>query len=484
MPKDLRQFLQLVREAGPDYYVEVKRPLKPDLEACIIQEKLARDGRFPVIYCPQVEGSKIPLVTNLLGSNELLGLALEVSPGKAEASTAATGGLAGAVRAAKTGEADILQGYKRREHDLKPPQMVPVSRAPVKEVMMKGSAVDLGLLPITRHHDLDSGKYVTIGVMICKDPDTGIPNAGVYRHEVKAKDKLGAMFSTTQHAKYIARRYAELGKPMEVVLFIGHHPAVVIGSQVRGSMDMNELEVMGGLLGEPLQLTRAETVDLPVPAYAEIAIEGVLDARNMITDGPFAEYSGYYGEPKQPCYLIQVNAITMRKDAIYHDLDPAHREHVLSGNLPMESSLYDAVKRVIPTLKAVHCVPSASHFMAYISIKKRVAGEGKAAALTAVRTANPRIVVVVDDDIDVYNQEEVSWAIATRLEASTGVSIIPNAPGQHLDPTAYDETHSKRGSMTTKLIMDATRPVETPFATRIVPRQDLWEATNLADFLK
>ena len=103
---------------------------------------------------------------------------------------------------------------------------------------------------------------------------------------------------------------------MEVVIFIGHHPAVVLGALSRGSQDTNELEIMGGLLEEPLQVTSAETVDIPVPAHAEIAIEGVIDPQNMVTDGPFAEYLGYYGEGDKPCYLIKITAMTMRRDAI------------------------------------------------------------------------------------------------------------------------------------------------------------------------
>ncbi len=126
------------------------------------------------------------------------------------------------------------------------------------------------------------------------------------------------------HASVIAQRYAELGKEMEVALFLGHHPAVVLASMHRGSQDVDEFEVMGGLLGEPLRVTRCETVNLPVPADAEIVIEGVIDPRTMITDGPFGEFADHYGSVRN-VYLIRIKAITMRKDAIYHDLDSAIR---------------------------------------------------------------------------------------------------------------------------------------------------------------
>ena len=467
MSKDLRQFLKVAKEAGPDFYVEVKRPLKPKFEVCVIQQKLAKEDRFPVIYCPEIEGSKLPLVSNLFGSYEMLGLVLGLDPGKVE-------------------NAEILREYRRREAEAKPPQMVPAKGAPIKEVVIKGKDVDLGLLPIIHHAELNSGKYIPIGSMICKDPDTGVPNVGVYRHEVKGKDKLGCMINPAHHGAYIARRYAELGKPMEVVIFIGHHPAVVMGSLAMGNIAMNELDIMGSLLGESLPITPSETVDLPVPADAEIAIEGVIDPRNMTTDGPFAEYTGYYGEGNKPCYLIQVTSITMRKDAIYHDLDPAHREHNMSGVLPFESAIYDAVKRAVPTVKAVHFpISGTCVYHIYVSIKKRVQGEGKFAGLAALTgQPNAKVVIVVDEDIDVYNEQEVLWAVATRVEGDKDISIIPGVTGAHLDPTAYDETRLKRGPMTTKMIIDATKPVTLPFATRITPPQDLWDSMKLEDYLK
>ena len=468
MAKDLRQFLQLVKQKGADFYVEVRKPLKPKFEVCVLQQKLAKEGRFPLIYCPEIEGSKLPLVSNLFGSYELMGLALDVDPKKLE-------------------KAEISREFKqRREAGTKPPQMVSAKEAPIKEVVLKGKDVDLGLLPIPHHAQLDSGRYITIGCMVCKDPDTEMPNVGVYRHEVMGKDKLGCMINPANHGAYISRRYAELGKPMEVVIFIGHHPAVIMGSLTRGNLDMNELEVMGGLLGEPLQVTAAETVDLPVPAYAEIAIEGVIDPRNMTTDGPFAEYTGYYGEGMKPCYLIQVTSITMRKDAIYLDLDPAHREHNLAGLLPKEYDFYDVVKRVVPTVKAVHLPPSGTCvYHIYVSIRKRVQGEGKLAALAAL-TGSPgaKVAVVVDEDIDVYDEQEVLWAVATRVEGDLDISIIPGVTGAHLDPTAYDETRLKRGPMTSKVIIDATKPVDLPFATRITPPEGLWKSMSLDDYLR
>ncbi len=466
MSKDLRTFLDEIRKLGPEYLVTVSRELDPIYEPCVIQQKLAREKRFPVVYCEKIKGSKRPLLTNVFGSYELLGLALGIEPGQPKNF--------------------ILKSYRDRIARPNRPQEVSRDRAPVKAMVLTGNEVDLGLLPIIHHAEKDSGKYITVGCLLTQDPETGTPNVGIYRHEVQGKNLLGCMFNPAHHAGYIYRKYKEMQRPMEAVLFLGHHPAVVLGSLARGLVGVNELEIMGALLGEPLAMTKAETVGLPVPAFAEIAIEGILDPAKETGDGPFAEYTGYYGPPKKPIGLMQVKAITMRKDAVYHDLDPAHREHNLAGVLAFESSVYDSVRKLVPTVQGVYMPPSGCcFFSAYVSIKKRVPGEGKGAGLAALSAdPNIRIVVVVDDDVDIYDEEQVLWAVATRHEADGGLTVIPNITGAHLNPSSYGEVRTDRGPMTTKILIDATRPATRHFDERIFPPQEPWNRIRLEDYIK
>ena len=471
MAKDLRQFLQVAKAAGSSFYVEVNRALKPELEVGIIQNKLAKEDRFPVIYCPEILGSKIPLVTNLFGSLEMYALMFDMGTKVKD-------------------KAQVLKEYMKTMADLKEPQMVPASKAPVKEVILKGKDADLGLLPIPKHAEFNSGKYMNMNPFVCKDPASGIPNAGVYRHELRSKNELAAQIHPANHGAIIARRHAELGKPMEAFIFSGHHPAAIFGACQAGPLNMNEFEVMGGLLGEPIRLTKGETVDLPVPADAEIVIEGIVDPSNMITDGPYSEFLGYYGE-KMPAYRMEVKCITMRKDAIYLDLDPTHREHPMSMMLPLEAAVYRAVERVVSDLRGVHFPPSAccSHH-AYISIKKGVQGEAKRAALAAFATVQYlKLVVVVDEDIDIYNDKEVLWAISTRMRGDLDIDIIPGVTGNRMDPAGpYDELRHRSiggsGFMTTKVLVDATKPIGLPFAERYVPNKALWESMDLKDYLR
>ena len=270
---------------------------------------------------------------------------------------------------------------------------------------------------------------------------------------------------------------------MEVAIYIGHHPAVSFAALTSGHQELDEYEVAGGFLGEPLRVTKAETVDITVPADAEIVIEGVIDPAKMVTDGPFAEYAGYYGEEK-PCYLIDVTGITMRKDAIYHGLDSAHREHNISCVLSLEASIWDVVKRRIPALKAVYSPPNANRYHSYISIAKRVQGEGMLAGILAISAEkNMKLVVVVDEDIDAYNEDEVLWAVATRVSGDKDIAVNPQVTGPICDPRCYGEKGYDSGVMIGKTIIDATKPVTLPYSTRITPPRELWESMKLEDYI-
>ena len=460
MNPNLRDFLRLVRDTGPGNYVEVAKPLDPYLEVSVVQHKLATQGRNPVIYCPEIRGSRLPLVTNLFGSFELLAWGLGCDP----------------QRMTRVEIYDVLRRKLARRED---PRWVAEADAPVKEQKLLGEAADLGVLPIIHNSRLDAGKYVSAGFMIAKWPDTGVPNAGIYRHMVMGRNRLGCMINPGNDGAYIARRYAELRRPMEVALVIGHHSAVLQASLGKGVV---EFDLMGGYLGEPLEVVRGETVDLPVPAQAEIVVEGTIDPAVMAADGPYAEYLGYYGVGDKPCYVIDVSAVTMRRDAIYHHLDSAHREHNLAPSMSAEMALYDRLRAQFPTLGAVNVM---GWLGTYVSLQQRVPGEAKQAGLVAVATDNyAKTAVVVDDDVDVYDEREVAWAVNTRMVADRDLLILPGVKGAHLDPVSYNEARTGRGPMTTHLVIDATRPVEKEFETRIEPDPELWRKIDLDEYLK
>jgi len=344
---------------------------------------------------------------------------------------------------------------------------VATAEAPVKAVVWQGDDIDLRRLPIIRQAAGNPAPFITIGTMVCRDPDTGLPNVGVYRQQVLGPDSVSCMIYPNHDGARIARRYAELGKPMEVVTVIGHHPVLgmaAVGHRSHGSQE-DELAFAGGLLGESLEVTPGTTVDLPVPAHAEIAIEGVLYPGETLKDGPFSEADGYYGLRKQS-NIIRVSAITLRRDAIYHELDPIHAEHNLIGLLGRETRLQDALEPEVPGFRAVHIGPEnqSAKFMVYVSIDKQSDDDVRRAGLTALGFPFNRKVVVVDADIDVHDESEVLWAIATRVTRGADIKVV--ADGEPV-----------------KLILDATVPLDRPFPTRVTYPPELWDAIRLEDYI-
>jgi UbiD family decarboxylase len=257
---------------------------------------------------------------------------------------------------------------------------------------------------------------------------------------------------------------------------VSHHPAFYIGGLNVSPFGEDDYEIIGSIADRPLRLTASETWGdaFLVPADAEIVVEGEVVPGARDAEGPFGEFPGTYG-PQRLRWLVDVKAITHRREAIYQDVFVGHRDNWVLGAFPKEGSIFNRIKGVIPTVRAVH-LPSSGvgRFHCYISIDKKVDGESKQAALIALGTVDfVKHVVVVDADINVYREEEVLWAVATRVQADQDVDIIKNVKGATLDPSQTDDI------LSAKMIIDATRPVRRPFETRIEVPADAVAAVDL-----
>jgi 2,5-furandicarboxylate decarboxylase 1 len=378
---------------------------------------------------------------------------------------------------------NMVETYSESERKRVP--VKEVSTGPVKDVVLTGSDVDLGILPVTVHNEMDGGRYISAGITVVKDPATGAHNGGMYRLQMQGKDQLGFFVNPANHAYLITQDYKERGENMEVAVVLGHHPCFLMAGISKLEGYGGEYEVAGGLLGEPLEVVKGETIDLMVPAEAEIVIEGVIDPTKSRDEGPFGEWPRYYtGSGERP--FIKVTAITMRKDAIYENVMAAHNEHNMLGALPRMGSLLRRVKEVLPSVKSVNLpLSGGGRVFCYISMNKRSDGEPKQAAFAALGVEpNIKHVVLVDDDINVFNEQDVLWAVATRFEADRDLIIMPECIGSHLIPTAHDITGLKHGAMQTKLIFDATMPAKpTPFPKRADVPRSIEEKINLQDYL-
>ena len=437
MPKDLRTFIEDVIEAYPDEMKTVDETVDPRFGVTAVAARLERQGRYPALFFRKVGGSRLPVVLNLSATYERLALGIG------------------------TTVPQMVKDYGERQTRPIKPVVVDAAAAPVKDVILTGNEATLDLLPIPTHNALDAGPFLTGAFLVCRDPESGAVNVGLYRHQVQGLDQLGVWFIKGHHGAYIQQKYEQMGEDMPVAIVIGHHPAVVMGAISRLPGIGGEYEEAGALLQEPMELVKAEQSDLPVPARAEIVIEGVVPAHARADEGPFAEWPGHYTE-SGPKPFIKVRCITMRRDAIFYDVFAGHREHLVLGSLPRMGSVYRRVKQVAPGVVNVN-VPAHVRMHCYISFTKTSDTEAKRAAFAALLTEpeNFKTIVLVDDDIDVFNEAEVMWAVGTRCRADKDILMIPDwsEPGG-LNPSAYEyfADGSKQPRRMTAMIIDATKP--------------------------
>jgi 2,5-furandicarboxylate decarboxylase 1 len=349
-----------------------------------------------------------------------------------------------------------------------------VSKAPVKEVILTGDRIDLYKLPQILHHQEDAGPYITAAISFAKDPNSDTWNCAYNRLMLKGRDTTSIHLTLAKHLWEFQRAAEAQGKPLPVAFAIGVHPAIALGCLAIGSIDEDERSIMGGLLGEPLELIKCETSDLLVPAQAEMILEGEILPHERTPEGPFGEFTGYsLGERQRE--VLKVRAITHRRDAIFQDITVGHLDHLMLSTTPIEANLYRAVRAMVPTVKAVR-VPAP--FTCYVSIEQRISGQAKNAIL-AVLGADlyMKRVVVVDHDVDIFDDRQVNWAIATRCQPDRDIAIISNARGSDLDPS------TKEDGNTAKWGVDATAK---PFLAAYTPRhrvpREVWQRINIKDF--
>lgn len=458
MPKDLRTFIAQVEEAFPGTYLKTDRAVDPNLELTGVLRKFQDGNQFPMVLFENVNGCDVPVLGNALGSRDRLALLFD------------------------TDSKGLAHAYEARQGTMIPPEIV--ETGPVKEVVQTGDDIDVTRIANIVHCGDDAGEYISSGVTVAKDADNGAYNAGIYRIQVKGPRELRLDPGQYSHIWHMHHKMELRDEPLDVAIVIGHYPSIYMASQYRGPLEHDEIEVAGGLAGEAVRMCPAETLDLMVPADAEIVIEGKMLPHVRKEEGPFGEFSWYLG-PGHDAHVVEVTAITRRSDAIYQDVFNAHPEHNLIGMVGREANMLAKIRAVVPSVKAV-CMPFSAccRFATYISISKEYDGQGRNAALTALG-ADPfvKLAVIVDDDVDPYNETQVMWAVATRVRADKDVITIAEAYTCELDPTAYSiENDTQNGALNAKWIIDATKPVGLPFQTLADVPEDVWRNIDLNEF--
>jgi UbiD family decarboxylase len=454
MRQDLRSFVDDYGRAFPGEVVRVTEPVTTDYDVMALVLEYERRRRFPILLLERVQGSDIPIVCNVVASRRALAFALDVP------------------------ESRLALEYARRIKD--PIKPVVVGDPPFRQRVLTGPDLDLARLPIPTYFPGDAGRYLTAGLLVARDPETGVETEGYHRFQVKGRDRMGVSLHSRRRMFEYQRRAEALKQPLPCAIALGVHPLVSMGSLAYPPPDVGKFEVVGGLFGAPLEVAPCATIDLQVPAAAEIVIEGEILPGVREPEGPFGEFTGYFSR-RSTEHVFVASAIAMRERPWFQSIGSGRAgDHITTLGLVREAEIHNAVSRVIPNVTGVHVpLSGTSSFTAYVAIKQSRPGEAKHVIPIVLGVDHYlKLVVVVDDDIDVFDEADVLWAIATRMQADRDLVTIAGSLGALLDPSADDH------GVTAKLGIDATRPFGEPFADKLVmdPARMAW-ARALVDRL-
>ncbi|HHY00094.1 MAG TPA: UbiD family decarboxylase [Methanothermobacter sp.] len=414
----MQNFLKTIRD---DFNcIEISDEVSTNLEAAGILRKYPRD----VILLENIKESEIKVIAGICNTREKI------------------------ARALNTDVVGITQKIIEATNN-----PVPVNDyKSVQDSFHISKQPDLNKLPILTHYQRDGGPYITSGVIIVKDPDTGVRNASIHRMLLLGKDRLTARI-VPRHLYTHHKRAEELDEPLELAIAIGMHPATLLATTISVPINVDELEVANSFHQGRMKLVKCENVNIEVPE-CEILLEGRMLPHERAEEGPFVDLTDTYDVVRQEP-VIELDKMHYKEDSIYHAIMPAGFEHKLLQGLPQEPRIFNAVQNTVPTVKNVALTEGGCCWLhAVISIQKQTQGDGKNVMMAAL-AAHPSLkhCVVVDEDVDLFDAEDVEYAIATRVRGDDDILIVPGARGSSLDPCA------KSDGTTTKVGVDATKPL-------------------------
>jgi len=437
---DLRDFLKKCEAEGE--LKRIKAEVDWDLEMSHIA-KLNEERGGPALLFERVKGYQIPVLSSACTTASKLALIMGMDK--------------------NTSLVEIMREWVKRTAQKKPPKWV--EKGLCKENIIKGDKINLLEFPVPKVFPKDGGRFFgTTAATISKDPETGWVNLGVYRLQVLDEKTLGTQFIKGKHADIMLMKYKSLKKPMPVAVIVGGDPLMFILGAARLPAFESEFDFGGSIRGEPIEIVRGETVDLPIPANAEIVVEGEVDPEAFKPEGPFGEYTGYYsGVGTTPRNFIKINCITHRNNPIFWftSVGRAVTDTHMTMALSYGATLWQELETMrIPGIKAVYCPPEgAGRFIAIISVKQMYPGHanqvGTAAISTEMGAYGLKTVIVVDEDIDPWDLPRVLWALSFRFQPSRA-QIINRGRSTPLDPSLPIDQRD----ITSRIIMDATIPFE------------------------
>ena len=487
MANDLRDFLKQIEERGQLRRVQV--PVDSDLEIAEIANRLLLSGG-PALLFENVKGAEMPLLINALGTLERVCWAFGMeSPQELEAIGQKLALLYQPrppkkfSQAVELGKAlfDVVKA--KPDRDLFPA---------CHQVVLKDGNVDLNKLPLLRVYSGDADKVITLGLMVTKDPESKIPNVGVYRLQQQSKNTATVQWLSVRGPSRHLRKAAERGEKLEVAIAIGVDPLLILAAATPLPIDLSEWLFAGLYSGQGVHLANCKTVDLQVPAQSEIVLEGTITPGEVGVDGPAGDHIGYYGPTRKDAPLIRFHCMTHRQNPIYMT--------AFSGRPPKEDAMMAlALNRIYTPILRMQVSEIVDFFLpmeglsykaAVISIEKSYPGHARRAAL-AFWTALPqftytKFVIVVDKAINIRDPRQVMWAVTSKVDPARDVFILPENPFDRLDfATEKPGLGSRMGiDATTKIYPESDRPwseelIPDPDTAAMVDRR--WVEYGLAD---
>ena len=438
--QSLRGFLRMVETAFPEELLRIGQPVDTRFDMTAIVFELERAGKSPVIIFENPTANGMPVVTNVAGNRKLLAACLGVDPNA------------------------LPVAFRERCQKYIPCEVV--KEAAWQDVVIEGDGLDLSALPIPLQFSVDGGPYITAGQISARDPITGVDTTGFHRLMLKGRNRLGLSLHSRRRMYEFQRRAEEKGQSLPAAITIGTHPLHYMGSMVYAyPPHVRKFEIIGGLFGAPYRIAPCGVNEIEVPAGAEIVIEGEILAETREPEGPFGEFTGY-ASYRSTQHVFVAHRVRMRRDAMFQSITSGmSRDHILVSCITREGEILNALKRNLPNVLSVH-VPhtTCGGLMAFVKMRKTTHGEAQQAIMATLGTEfYTKYVIVVDEDVDIFNLADVMWAVATRVQAEKDIHLIHGAKGAILDPTSDPKTYTL-----TKMGIDATKPDDRDFATRLM----------------
>jgi len=442
---DLRDFINKCEEAG-----ELKRitaEVDWDLELSHIS-KLTEEQKGPALLFENIKGYDSPVFTGAFATASRLAMSV-CMPSHYSLCEAAEAWM----------EKTIDELIPAKE----------VTEGPILENVVSGDDVDLEMFPVPKFFPKDGGRYIgTATFLIIRDPDTGKINLGTYRMQMLDNKRCGVQILPGKRGERIMNKYKKMGKKMPCAAVIGCDPLMMMAGALQHEGAQSQYDIIGSVRGAPSEYIKAPLTGLPIPAGAEIVLEGEIDPDNLQPEGPFGEYTGYYTDElfkviKKPC--LEVKQILHRDKPILWATSvgrPVTDVHMLLSFTRTAMLWSDLAKMGIPGIKSVNVMPeSAGRFWVVVSVKTMYPGHSNQVAHAVISTITGSYgikgVIIVDDDIDADDTQRVFWALSCRYDAARGTEIIDRGRSTPLDP-ALDPSGDKL--ITSRILMDATIPYE------------------------